>query len=178
MGEDIPTTCTRHCPRSPSQFSNRKMGDVAIRSGDIRISDDTIQSVNLGMNRHRRYTWYIEEPKYIEVLKIIRTQIPHRRIRDSDLIPGLSRDQKVEIERAPSHVRENFDGRRSIVLLPRGPDSLFEFRILIEHALEDTRVPLSDFPVLPDLPECRDEEVDFGIHSLVDGRAVDEEEAG
>ena len=63
-------------------------------------------------------------------------------------------------------------------MLARRPDGLFEFRIFIKHALEDTRVPLGYFPILPDLPECRDEEVDFGVHGLVDGRAVDEQEAG
>jgi hypothetical protein len=50
--------------------------------------------------------------------------------------------------------------------------------VLIEHALENGRVPLSDEPVPAHFPQGVDEELDLRTELVLDGGPVNEQEAG
>ena len=85
----------------------------------------------------------------------------------------LPTNQQIQIERRPSHVRQDpHTARRHLVALAH--TSL----VLVQHAGQEVGVARSYRPVLAHGAQGVDKEGNFRVEAALDGAAVDEQDAG
>ena len=91
--------------------------------------------------------------------------------------PRLSGNQKVQIKRTPPHIGEDFYGARRHPLAIHTRRRPLTLLILGQNSAEQIRIARANFPVRAEVLEGRDEQIDGGVDAVVDGGAVDEEDA-
>lgn len=148
-----------------------------------------------------RQARHVEEVKHIQVLQLVRGGCSGRRganaeaaaLRATALLglhaalllcavtgPNqlwLARDEKVEVKRAATHVREDLDSTGCSPLAVDVCGTVLAGAILVQHTLEQGGVALGNAPVGSQLSQSLDKRVDGGVNMMLDGGTMDEKDA-
>lgn len=133
----------------------------------------------------RRQSGHIEEVKYVQILELIGSRsasgrdggIVHLLLRTEELT-RLPRNQKIQIICAPTHVSENPHGTGGLAYTARRHRRAFGLAVFVHDPLQESRISLSDFPVVAHLSQRVDEGLYCRVDLVINGGTMYKQESG